>query len=612
VPSTRTARAHGEGWQWGLFAPLSVVVAVGIFLMATANRGGQEGAWWADPLFFTALLVISLPIGMRLLSTGAHGTERVSLVVLLAAALYLCKVLRSPIRFGGFDEFLHLRTAQDIFAHGTIFDPNTLLPISPYYPGLELVTSALSGVGEIPIHGAAVILLAVARLVFLLSFFFFFAMATNSARVAGIASFIYMVNPQFLYFDSQFAYESLALPLAAFVLYLLARRAHSSVARWMGLTVILLITLPPVVITHHVTSFLLAVFLLLWATVGLVMRRRDRARPGTVAVLAVLLVAGWSVFVAPTVIDYLAPMIESAGDQVIQLLLGKLDPRQLFVAPSGGSAPAWERLIGSASVGVTLLLLPLGLLIVWIHHRWNPVTISLAIIALLYPVSLVARLTPVGADVATRMPEFLYIGVGAVVGLALARISYRGLLGGLRLAVVGSALAVLVVGGVLVGMPGWERLPGPYLVSADARSIESEGLAAAAWSKDVLGSNNRFVADRVNRLLLATYGRQTIVTSYAFGVAVNQLYFAPEVGDVEREIVQAGNVTYLLADRRLTTDLPTVGYYFDRGEERLVGKHVSPLDPALLDKFDHTPGVSRIFDSGNIRIYDISGIAAGR
>jgi hypothetical protein len=594
-----------------MFPLLSVAVAVGIFLMAAANRAGQEGVWWADPLFFIALLVMSLPIGLRLLSTGAHGTERVSLVALLAVALYLCKFLRNPVRFGGFDEFLHVRTAQDILANGTVFDPNTLLPIGPFYPGLELVTSALSSVGDIPIHGAGVLLLAVARLVFLLSFFFFFAMATNSARVAGIASFIYMVNPQFLYFDSQFAYESLALPLAAFVLYLLARRAHSSVARWMGLTVILLITLPAVVITHHVTSFLLAGFLLLWATIGVVMRRRDRARPGTVAVVTVLLVLAWAVFIAPTVIEYLAPMIESAGGQVFQLLLGQLDPRQLFVAPSGDAAPAWERLIGSASVGVTLLLLPLGLLTLWIHHRWNPVALALAMIALLYPASLVARLTPIGADVASRMPEFLYIGVGVVVALALARFSYRGVVGGLRLAAVGSALAVLVVGGVLVGMPGWERLPGPYLVSADARSIESEGLAAAAWSKDVLGPDNRFVADRVNRILLATYGRQTIITSYASGVAVNRLYFSRELGDVEREIVQAGQVKYLLADQRLTTDLPTVGHYFDRGEESLVGQHVSPLDPELLDKFDHMPGVSRIFDSGNIRIYDISGIAAG-
>jgi hypothetical protein len=54
-----------------------------------------------------------------------------------------------------------------------------------------------------------------------------------------------------------------------------------------------------------------------------------------------------------------------------------------------------------------------------------------------------------------------------------------------------------------------------------------------------------------------------------------------------------------------------VGHYFDRGEESLVGLRVSPLDPELLDKFDHMPGVSRVFDSGNIRIYNISGIATG-
>ncbi|MGH9422138.1 MAG: hypothetical protein ACRD3J_19330, partial [Thermoanaerobaculia bacterium] len=272
---------------------------------------------------------------------------------------------------------------------------------------------------------------------------------------------------------------------------------------------------------------------------------------------------------------------------------------------------AWERLIGSASVAVTLLLLPLGLLIVWVQHRWNPVTVALALLALLYPLSLLARLTPIGADVAARTPEFLYIGVGVVVALALARFSYSGRLGSFRLAAVGSALAVLVVGGVLVGMPGWERLPGPYLVSADSRSIESEGLAAAAWSNAVLGPNNNFVADRVNRLLLSTYGQQTIVTSYATGVPVNQLFFAPQIGDAERQIVQAGQVRYLLADQRLTTALPTVGHYFDSGEETLVGPRVSPLDPELLDKFDDTPDVSRVFDSGDIRIYDISGLGSG-
>jgi hypothetical protein len=70
-----------------------------------------------------------------------------------------------------------------------------------------------------------------------------------------------------------------------------------------------------------------------------------------------------------------------------------------------------------------------------------------------------------------------------------------------------------------------------------------------------------------------------------------------------------GRIEYLLADQRLTTGLPVVGHYFDRGEESFVGRRQTPLDPLLLSKFDRLPEVHRVFDSGNIQLYDISRLA---
>ncbi|HEY7600039.1 MAG TPA: hypothetical protein VH741_08935 [Candidatus Limnocylindrales bacterium] len=604
-------RPTGTGWSWGWFPPLAVIATSGVLLVAAANRGGLAGAFWADGVFFAGLLLIVLPIALRLLMVSPHGTERMSLVALLAMALYLCKFLRDPLLAGGFDEYLHLRTAQDIIATGTLFEPNTLLQVSPYYPGLELATTSIAQMAGIGTYEAGVLLLAAARLVFLLSLFFFFAMASGSARIAGIASLIYMLNPRFLYFDAQFAYETLGLPLAALALYLLARRGHSGPAHWAGVTVILGVALAAVVTTHHVTSVMLSSFIVLWALTGIVRRRRERARPGRVAATAVALTVGWTLLVATATIDYLIPVLGATFNETLRLLTGELDPRQLFVSRGGAIAPLWERLVGSASTAVVLLLLPLGLLIAWARYRTNPLVVTLAVVAIAYPLTLLARFTTVGAEAASRMPEFLFLGIGLVIALGLARFPYRGRLGRVQLGAAGVLLAVLTLGGVLTGMPPWARLPGPYLVSADGRSVEVEGIAAASWARSALGSDNRFVADRINRILFATYGDQHLITTYGTGVPVRRLYLSPRIDAAERDIVRRGQLDYLVVDRRLTTALPVVGHYFDRGEEAVVGRYVTPLDAALLDKFDQLPDASRVFDSGNIQIYDISGLAAG-
>ncbi len=53
--------------------------------------------------------------------------------------------------------------------------------------------------------------------------------------------------------------------------------------------------------------------------------------------------------------------------------------------------------------------------------------------------------------------------------------------------------------------------------------------------------------------------------------------------------------------------LPASGQYFPVDPN--VGKYTRPLPLADLTKFDHVPGVARIYDSGNIVIYDLKGSA---
>jgi hypothetical protein len=109
---------------------------------------------------------------------------------------------------------------------------------------------------------------------------------------------------------------------------------------------------------------------------------------------------------------------------------------------------------------------------------------------------------------------------------------------------------------------------------------------------------------------MSAMGQQNMITTYETGVPVRRLYLTNDIGPIHRQIIAAGDVKYLLTDQRFTRFLPTVGHYFDRGEESFVGIRTSPLDPLLLSKFDRLPEVHRVFDSGNIQIYDVSGLAS--
>ncbi|HEX5689188.1 MAG TPA: hypothetical protein VFX76_04265, partial [Roseiflexaceae bacterium] len=153
--------------------------------------------------------------------------------------------------------------------------------------------------------------------------------------------------------------------------------------------------------------------------------------------------------------------------------------------------------------------------------------------------------------------------------------------------------------------PPWARMPGPYLPAADMRSIDAQGLLAADWMRTAFGPGNRLVTDRTNRLLMGAYAGQRPVTSFSDKLRTWKIFFAPALGPEERLIMARGRVHYLVVDRRLSDSLPATGAYFERSE--LEGdRHDTAIEPAALAKFDGMPEVGRLFDSGDIVIYDVA------
>jgi len=146
------------------------------------------------------------------------------------------------------------------------------------------------------------------------------------------------------------------------------------------------------------------------------------------------------------------------------------------------------------------------------------------------------------------------------------------------------------------------------LSTTRVRSIEAEGIAAAEWARAVLGPGNRIGTDRINGVLMGSYGDQHLVTIAYDHVNVAIVVFASNLGVAEQTILQRGKVQYLVVDHRLSSALPLFGVYFEPGEPGSY-QHTTPVDPGVLTKFDAIGNISRIYDDGDVVVYDVTDIS---
>src|SRR5205823_4106453 len=163
----------------GLLPVLTLTSTVGLFLVSFAYYISQYGTPVLEFFFLFGLLLIFVPNVVRLMSPAPSRLERIGLLCVAGICFYLVQLMISPLHFSGFDEFLHWRTADDIARIGHLFSENSMLPVSPYYPGLETVTNALSTTSGLSTFHAAIIVISAARLLMILSLFMLYEQVTG-------------------------------------------------------------------------------------------------------------------------------------------------------------------------------------------------------------------------------------------------------------------------------------------------------------------------------------------------------------------------------------------------------------------------------------------------
>jgi hypothetical protein len=592
---------------------LALTNASGLLFVALAYYASvfQYGEIALEIPFIAGLLLMFVPNLLRLLFSKPSRLERICLVCMLSVYFCFVEFMISPHYFSSFDESLHMRTAYDILQSGHLFSLNSMLPVSPYYPGLEIVTDAISTISGLSIFQAGIVLIVAARILLILSLFLFYEEITHSSRMAGLMALIYMTNSHFIFFDTSFSYETLALSLAMFMFYILRRyQSVNQDHRWIIYTAWLVLI--ALTVTHHMTDYVFDCLLMLWTIVSLFQdsSRRVRIHLGVTTLFAIVLsVAYMYLFKGNPVLSYLSDYFIGAFKDLGQIISGTSTPRPLFANSAGQSAPIWDRLLMTASVGLTTLSLPFGWLSLWRQHRHGTLSVVFSIVSFAYPLVQVFRLTEFGIEIADRSAAFLFLANAFVLTILITHFWPTRTLNRKATSLIACTLSVIFLGSIIVATgPAYSGLAGPYEVVADGRSVEPEGIQAATWMLTYLGPDNRVGTDRINQMLINTYGDQHIVTHLSDGVDISPIFSGSQLGSSENAILQQSKIHYLVVDLRLSTGLPVDGFYFEIDEVDAF-QLKQPISRAALMKFSTVPQINRLFDNGNIVIYDTGAIS---
>jgi hypothetical protein len=618
VTVTETAQPHligraRRGWRAGRATGLAVGSAftadgVGVLLLAVADARSRSGAPGGYLLFWAGLALILVPSAAVLLLSQRSRPARLAVALGFGLALYLAKVVYEPTAFTFHDEFAHYRNASNLLASGQLFGYNPLIRTTAYYPGLAVATDAIVHLTGLPVYTSGLILIGCARLTLVGALFLLADELLGSPRAAGVAVVVYAANPNFLYWDAQYAYESLALPLAVLAVYFIARRKGARPAR--PAILCCLAAALAVVATHHITAWALACLLLAWSAAGWIRRRRSPEAAEYIPVLPAAVTAGaavaWVVIIAPITVGYVSPVLTRAAAQGAQLVFEQHTSRTLFA--SGGqtaTAPRWEDVAAIAATLLIIAVLPVALL--RIRRTGLPVIAKLlAVSSLIWVALLPLRFTADGQETANRSSEFVYLGIALCFAFLLE--SFLGSSRWRRMLALGMVI-LLFAGGISVSWNYSQRLAPDYRLALGAATVTPDDLALARWMLADLGPGNRVATDAETALALGSVGRQDVLSAAEDGARVWQIFYPRTVNRGVLAEIHRSRVQYVVVQLDVL-DLPTGVPRFDDSEPARYDE--TPLPAASLSKFGDSNVFREIYAAGSLRVYQVVGSSGGQ
>jgi hypothetical protein len=610
-PVVTAAPATTDRSAWWCAGTLTVAAAAGAALLVAANRAAEWQSGSPFGLFWAGMLIFTLPAVWWAVRGASSPRLRLAVLVGYGGFTYLPKLLRNPSGPLYHDEFAHWRQSREIVLDGRLFEQNPIVRVIGDFPGLHSMVASIAALTGLTVWHAALFVLVVAHVLVVLGVLVLAAELWSDVRIAATAAILYSLNSSFLFFDTQFGYESLAIALYVWTLVALQRAMRGP--RRAGWAMVALMLAAACIATHHLTALgLIATMVLVCAvtTVQAVRRRVPAVATWiawSVTAAAAVLVTAWLCWVAPKTAGYLDPYLGRAIDQIAGMAGdGGEGGRTLF---NQSVAPWWERATAFAApavAGVAMLAAVIGF-----RRRatTDPVALAMLILGAAYFPAALLILTPSGAEGARRSWAFSYLGIALVVAPAVVALLTRTVHKVLALGLCG----VMMVGNTAAGMNPSYRFPGPPIFGSDTRAATPEVLAASSWLRATQGRGLRILADRYSGLIFGSYGGQNPATG-SITFPTYDVYLAQPGRPIPPALLgqlRSWDFGYLVVDRRMAREVPEIQIYFETNEPiRHDGRPAFTL--GQLTKFDGTPWTIKIYDSGDIAIYRFDFTSLGR
>ncbi|HEV3309184.1 MAG TPA: hypothetical protein VG815_01505 [Chloroflexota bacterium] len=580
-------------------------------------------------LFWVGMLAFVAPLFLRLCAVGTSRNERLGLVVLLGLFSFWPKFLRNPLGPLYHDELFHWREAQDIYRTGRLFLPNPVVHIIQFFPGLGGLTVALrdfTGLSTFQVGSAILLVVHVAALI---GVFVIAEELSGSARISAIAAFVYFLNPSYMYFDTQYGYESLAI---VFFIWVVACTVKLQTAgglpqklAWFASALLLAFA---TIITHHVTSYIMCGLLLLMAFFVVIqaIRRREKVSNAALTAMLAMIAAGstaaWLFLVSPDVISYLAPYLGGGVNELVGLLQSSAQSRRLFAKSIIPPYELYSALIAPLITGVAALYALRSFRKSWLRR---PVALALSLFGVAYFASVPFVFTPSGAEGAQRSWAFTYLGLSVLIAPAViwaydARGRFLARPGGppfVRRAAkqikshstprtLGAAFAVMacvvLVGNTAAHMDAEYRFPGPFLYGSDVRDLTPELLGMSSWFRYTEGTNQRVFTDRYSGLALGSLADEWTAAPSPKFPAWDLLFYRFLPPKHLLETLRYSHYKYMIIDNNMARFLPLRGIYFEP-DEPLSFRRTRPVPWYALTKYQRIPWTIKVYGSPDFDIY---------
>jgi hypothetical protein len=599
----RRPRLRWAAADAAVFGSLGLAVIALSFGLSRTGHGGTS----ATALFWLGFVILLTPITIRLLSEHTSRRDRLVLVGITGALTYGVKVLHDPLMFVMGDEFVHAAAAHHLVsAHSiTASFANAGVNVAANYPGMQLIAVSISQVSGLSLFVTGLLVIGVACVMLMLAIYQVVEALTGSSRTSGVAALLFAANSNFLFWGVQFSYQSLALPLfIVLVALIIARAEQLKTSR--ATTLSILVIGAALTVSHHVTSFAVAV--VLWLLTLLSIRKSWRShRAVGLALLATAAAGAWLLLVAPETRSYLGYTLSQTVGGIRHALSGSgaRTPFQSAPGQGGVQAPLAEELVSY----LAFALVALGVATALVRSRRlgllrTPGHILICLGALGFLALYALRLSSGSWETANRGQELLFIAPATVLAVGIVGLLSRPAANRTLRVVCAAGILVAICGGVIQGWEADLLLSQPLEVRADGRTLAPQGLTAARWTIARFGDNAAYIADEASGRELLVEGADN--TYFGSTNDVPQLLHDPSFPSWQQAFLADHQIDYVLYDRRQISTDPEAGYYFPTASHPDGGQGYYSLADQL--KFADQPMTSSIFSSGDVTVYDVASV----